>query len=162
MKKLITLFITISLLSCNDGDFDVPEFEFSETIKTCGEYIIYRTNTENTEVIILNLSPSNLGTVEGDKDVNLSSSVTIHYRIFDDAISDNYFCQNIPPATPILLKELIAESGTLHIKTTAIKSSTEEITGYKYSITISDLLFNDIKERIFFESFDFGELEINL
>ena len=162
MKKLITLFITISLLSCNDGDFDVPEFEFSETIKTCGEYIIYRTNTENTEVIILNLSPSNLGTVEGDKDVNLSSSVTIHYRIFDDAISDNYFCQNIPPATPILLKELIAESGTLHITTTAIKSETNEITGYNYSITISDLLFNDIKERIFFESFDFGELEINL
>lgn len=162
MKKLITLFITISLLSCNDGDFDVPEFEFKETVKTCGEYIIYRTNEGDTEVIILNLSSSNLGTVEGDKDVNLSSSVTIHYRIFDDAISDNYFCQNISPATPILLKELIAESGTLHITTTAIKSSTEEITGYKYSITISDLLFYDIKERIFFESFDFGELEINL
>lgn len=162
MKKLIVFFIAFTLLSCNDGDFDVPEFEFEETVKTCGEYIIYRTNTEGTEVIILNLNPSNLDTDEGDKDVKLSSSVTIHYRIFDDAISDNYFCQNIPPATPILLKELIAESGTLHITTTAIKSSTDEITGYKYSITISDLLFNDIKERIFFESFDFGELEINL
>lgn len=162
MKKLIAFFIAFTLFSCNDGDFDVPEFEFTETVKTCGEYIIYRTNTEGTEVIILNLSPSNLGTSEGEKDVNLSSNVTVSYRIFDEAITDSYFCQDIPPATPIILKDLIAESGTLNITTTAIKSSTEEITGYKYFITISDLLFNDVKERIYFESFDFGELDINL
>ena len=162
MKKLIAFFITFTLFSCNDGDFDVPEFEFTETIKTCGEYIIYRTNTEGTEVIVLNLSSSNLGTVEGDKEVAISSGVTIHYRIFDDAISDNYFCQDIPPATPIILKDLMAESGTLNITTTAIKSSTEEITGYTYSITIPNLLFNNIKERIYFETFNFGELEISL
>lgn len=162
MKKLITLIIAISLLSCNDGDFDVPEFEFTETVKTCGEYIIYRTNTEETEVIILNLDPSDLGTVEGVKEVNLSTSVTINYRIFDDAIGDNYFCQDIPPSTPTILKDLSAESGTVNITTTAIKSSSEEITGYNYSITVSHLLFNDTKERIFFETFDFGELKINL
>ena len=33
MKKLITFFIAFTLLSCNDGDFDVPSFEFSEDEK---------------------------------------------------------------------------------------------------------------------------------
>lgn len=161
MKKLITLFIAFTLFSCNDGNFDIPDFEFSETVNKCGEYVLYRTNDEKTEVIVLTLTPSNLGTSEGDDDINISSSVTVVYRIFDDAIGTDYFCQDIPPATPSIVKDIIAESGTIKINTIANLTGTD-ITGYTYSIVIEELLFNDEKERIYFESFDFGELEINL
>jgi len=161
MKKLFTLFIAFTLISCNDGNFDIPDFEFSETVNNCGEYTLYRTNDEETEVIILTLTPSNLGTTEGEKNIDISSSVSVVYRIFDSAIGTAYFCQDIPPSTPNVLKDIIAESGSIKINTTPILAGTE-ITGYTYSIVIEELLFNDDKERIYFESFDFGELEINL
>lgn len=156
MKKLITLFIAFTLFSCNDGDFDVPSFEFSETVNSCGETILYRLSSDKTEVILLTLSSTQLGTTAGEKTYSLSSSLQVIYRIFDDAIDSNYFCQEIPPASPLVLKELEAESGTIIINTTEVFEN-EIVTGYKYEISISELLFLDDNERIFFETFDFGE-----
>ncbi|WP_372793501.1 hypothetical protein [Lutibacter sp.] len=161
MKKIILLFLTISLCSCNDGDFDVPSFEFTSDVKSCGEYVIYKKNSTSTEVIILTLTPTNIGTTIGDKTVAISTTSSVTYRILEDGIDSNYFCQSIPPSTPRVLKELIADSGTINITTAEILTN-EVITGYTYTITISDLLFNDVNERIFFESFDFGILTVNL
>ncbi|UMB61530.1 hypothetical protein MHL31_04820 [Lutibacter sp. A80] len=163
MKKLITFFIAFTLLSCNDGDFDIPDFEFTEDINSCGETILYRLNSGSTEVIILQLSESDLGTTVGEKSYEISTTQNVIYRIFDDAIDSDYFCQEIPPATPQVLKELEAESGTIVINTIAIvddenedENEEEEIIGYTYEITISDLLFLDDNDRIFFETFYFG------
>ena len=152
MKKLITFFLAFSLFSCNDGDYDVPVFEFTDTVHSCGEYVLYITNSNATEVMILTISPENLGVTEGDSSI----STSIIYRIFEEGISDNYFCQDIPPSTPKVVKELIAESGTINITTTTLS------TGSEYTITISDLLFNDDSERIFFENFNFGIFTVNL
>jgi len=161
MKKIITLFLIISLFSCSDGNFDVPSFGFTSNVETCGKYVIYKKNSTSTEVIILTLNPTNLGTIEGDKTVAISTTSSVIYRIFDNGIDSNYFCQSIPPLTPKILKELIALSGTINITTTAILTN-GVITGYTYTITISDLLFNDTSGRILFQSFDFGKLTVNL
>jgi len=161
MKKLILLFLTFSLFSCNDGNFDIPAFEFTTTVNTCGEYILYKTNSNSTEAIVLTLNPTNLGTVEGESSVTISTDLSVIYRIFNNGIESNYFCQDIPPVTPVVVKELIAESGTINILTTA-NLTDSIITSYTYEISISNLLFNDSNERIFFENFDFGTLDINL
>lgn len=161
MKKIITLFLTISLFSCDDGDFDVPEFEFTETVNSCGEYVLYKTNSTSTEVIVLTLNPTHLGTVIGEKSVSIPTSVSVIYRIFNEGIDSDYFCQEIPPLTPTIVKELVATNGTVNILTSEILTD-DVVTGYKHSITISDLLFNDVDERILFESFDFGTIDINL
>lgn len=161
MKKLITLFLALSLFSCNDGDFDVPAFEFSETVNSCGEYILYIKNSTSTEVLVLTLIPTNLGTIEGNKSISISSSSSMIYRIFEEGIGSTYFCQDIPPSTPKILKELTAESGNINITTTKILTN-EVITGYTYTITISELLFNENNERIFFENLDFGIFKVNL
>lgn len=161
MKKLITLFLTISLFSCNDGDFDVPEFEFTEDLNYCGEYVLYKTNSTSTEVLILTLSPSHLDTIAGETPLSIPTSVSVIYRIFNEGIDGTYFCQEIPPLTPTIVKELVATNGTVNILTTEILTD-DVVTGYKHSITISDLLFNDVDERILFESFDFGAIDINL
>lgn len=156
MKKLITLFIAFALFSCNDGDFDVPAFEFTETVNSCGEYVLYKLNSENTEAIILSLSTTQLGTTAGEESYSIPS-VTIIYRIFDEDIDGaNYFCQEIPPSSPTVLKELEAVEGTLTINTTEEKNEDDVITGYTYEINISDLLFFDDNERLYFESFSFG------
>jgi len=161
MKKIVTLFLIISLFSCSDGNFDVPSFEFTSDVQSCGEYVIYKTNSTSTEAIILNLNSTSLGTIEGDKIIEISTTSSVIYRIFEDGIDANYFCQSIPPSTPKVLKELIADSGTITITTAAVLTN-EVITGYSYTITISDLLFNDADERILFQSFDIGELTVNL
>jgi len=161
MKKLITLFIALSLFSCNDGDFDVPAFEFSDTLNSCGEYTIYKKNSTSTEVIILTLIPTDLGTIEGDKSVTISTTSSVIYRIFEDGIDSDYFCQSIPPSTPKILKELTAESGIINISTSEVLTD-DILTGYEYTITISELLFNENNERIFIENLDFGVFTVDL
>ena len=154
MKKLITFFIAFTLLSCNDGDFDVPSFEFSEDVNSCGETLLYRLSPDKTEVILLTLTSTQLGTTVGEKSYAVSSTLNVIYRIFDDAIDTNYFCQEIPPAAPLVLKELEADKGTIIINTNAVIVN-EIITGYTYEISISELLFLDNNERIFFDTFNF-------
>jgi hypothetical protein len=154
MKKIITLFLALSLFSCNDGNFDVPVFEFTNTVNSCGEYILFVTNSDNTEVLVLTLNSTHINNELGGATYSISSGLEVTYRIFEDGIGTDYFCQSIPPLTPIVLKELSAESGTINI-------TTEEISnGYTYTITISDLLFNDNNERILFETLDFGVFTI--
>ena len=155
MKKLITFFIAFTLLSCNDGDFDVPSFEFSEDVNSCGETLLYRLSPDKTEVILLTLTSTQLGTTVGEKSYAVSSTLNVIYRIFDDAIDTNYFCQESPPAAPLVLKELEADKGTIIINTNAVIVN-EIITGYTYEISISELLFLDNNERIFFDTFNFG------
>jgi hypothetical protein len=155
MKKLFTLFIAFTLFSCNDGDFDIPAFEFTDTINTCGEYLLYKTNSENTEAIILSLTNAQLGTTEGEKTYPISTTLKVTYRIFDEKIGTDYFCQEIPPSTPLVLKELVANEGSIFINTIAVIED-EVVTGYTYDISIKNLLFLDNNERIYFETMDFG------
>ncbi len=156
MKKIITLFLAFSLFSCNDGNFDVPIFEFTDTVNSCGEYILYVANSDDTEVLVLSLNTTHINNELGDTTYSISSSLEVNYRIFEDGIGTGYFCQAIPPITPIVVKELSAESGTIHITTA------ETSNGYSYTITISDLLFNDSDERILFETLNFGVFSLTL
>ena len=160
MKKLITLSIAFLLLSCNDGDFDVPIFEFTSKVESCGEYILYIANSNNTEVLALNLSTSHINTDLGENSFAISTSM-VNYRIFAEGIGANYYCTAIPPSSPKVLKELIAQSGMIHITTSEIITD-DVLTGYNYTITISDLLFNDNDERIFLENLEFGDFIVNL
>lgn len=159
MKKILILFLAFTLNACNDGDFDVPVFEFTEKVNMCGKFVLYIASTNSTEVLVLTLPSTALGT---DPTVSLpiSTTVTATYRIFDKGITSTYFCQAIPPLEPKILKDLKAkEEGTINIAATKILAN-GVVTGYSYEITISNLNFNDGEERIFFESFNFGTLEI--
>jgi len=162
MKKLLTLFLALTLFSCNDGDFDTPEFEFEDTIYSCDEYVLYVTNSSSTETMIMTLTNSELGTTVGEETFSVSSSREIIYRLFDDAIGSDYFCQIIPPTSPKVLSELNAESATINIVTSEVLDDDDILTGYSYDISISDLLFIDGDERIFYESFPFGTFEIDI
>jgi hypothetical protein len=158
MKKLVTLIILAVFTSCNDGDFDVPAFEFSETVSSCGEYLLYVTNSSKTEALILNLTTNEINEIEGTNSFSISSTITITYRIFEDAIGTSYFCQTIPPSSPNVIKELVADSGSVNITTTLTTEEDSNI--YTYDISMSDLLFFDGNERIFFETLNFGTFTI--
>ena len=164
MKKILTLLLIFSLSSCSDGDFDVPSFNFTDTVTSCGEYVLYVTNSSKTELLALSLVKTHLGTTAGEKTIDIGStaaatSIKATYRIVASAIGTDYFCQNIPPLEPKVSKELIATSGTVTIKTTEVLSGTT-ITGYKHEISLNQLLFFDGTERVFFETFPFGTITV--
>lgn len=161
MKKILTLFLIITLFSCNDGDLDVPSFDFEDTVNSCGEYVLYVENSSGTEVLAITLTNGELGTTVGEESYDTSTSLLVVYRIFDDEISSSYFCQDIPPTTPEVVSSLDAESATINIVTTEIIEDSV-VTGYSYEISISDLLFMDGDDRIYYESLDFGTFEVDL
>jgi len=162
MKKIITLFIALSFFSCNDGDFDVPEFQFTEDVYGCwNDLILYITSSSNTETMVMTLIEGELGTTVGEASYTISSQREVVYRIFDDGIGSDYFCQAIPPIEPKVIKELIADEGKVNIITTEIYTDLV-LTGYSYEITLSDLVFLDNDDMIFFENFIFGTYEIEL
>jgi hypothetical protein len=163
MKKTILLLcLSIGLLSgCNDGDFDVPAFEFTEELHTCGTYVLYRTSASNTEAIIMTLSSSSLPKISGEKTLDLTETNSVSYRIFSEAIGSNYFCQDIPPVEPYILKELHASGGTIRIVTEEILSN-GTLSGYAHTVRVENLIFADGEERILFETFLFGTLEVAL
>ncbi|MDD3721483.1 MAG: hypothetical protein PHW92_03200 [Lutibacter sp.] len=160
MKKLLILFLAFTLNACNDGDFDIPDFEFTEEVNMCGEFVLYISNTKSTEVMVLTLPPTAIDTIVQVQELPISATVTATYRIFDKGITKNYFCQDIPPLEPKILKELNAdERGIINITTTEILKDSLR-TGYSHKITISELLFKDGEERTYYENFNFGTLEI--
>lgn len=160
MKKLIIPFLTFLLVGCNDGNFDVPAFEFSDTVNSCGEYILYKTNSNKTEVLVVTLNPEHFGTALNETSIfKISSALKVTYRIFKEGIASDYFCQSIPPSTPTVLKELIADSGSVNITTTAIETNGNSTT-YTYEIFLTDLLFTDESERVYFETLSIGTFTI--
>ena len=161
MKKIITLIIALSFFSCNDGDFETPEFEFEDTIYSCFEYVLYVTNSNKTEAMVMTLIDGQLGTTVGLASYPVSSSLEIVYRLFDAGIGNDYFCQLIPATTPNVLTEFNADSAMVNIITAEIYKD-NVLTGYSYEITISDLLFIDGSDQIFYETFPFGTYTINL
>jgi hypothetical protein len=161
MKKIITLFIALSFLSCNDGDFDVPGFEFTDEVYGCWNYILYVTSSNKTETMVMTLIDEEIGTEIGEKSYPISPSLEVVYRIFNEGIGTDYFCQAIPPTSPKVIKELDAASGFVNIITSEIFEN-NVLVGYSYEITILDLLFMDNNERIYFETFKFGTYIIML
>jgi hypothetical protein len=124
MKKLVLLFSTVALLSCDDGNQDTPEFNFDNVIiNDCGNLVLSQIN--GTEVFIIELDEDNtedafLTELREDGEtftLSESGSNTITYRTFDSEPTTDYFCQNIPPTSPTVTNEWTG-TGDLIVTTT--------------------------------------------
>lgn len=155
LKKFILFAFMFLITSCDDGDFQSLDFQFTDTINSCGSYLLYRANSSNTEVLVITLTDSELGTTEGEKTYSVEGNISVIYRLFNEAIGSTYFCGDIPPATPTIIKSLSASSET-SISITTTKS--EDSDKYQYSIVLSNLLFED-DNRFYFDTFSFGTFE---
>lgn len=165
MKKLLVLFIAFTLVSCDDGEFNVPAFDFEDEVYGCGENsALYITSSADTEAMVMTLIDDELGTEVGTESYSITSTRQVVYRIFSEGIGSDYFCQSIPPTVPAVITELIAaEGGTINITTSEVYTD-EELTGYNYEIILTDLLFVDEDGlEISYETFAFGnDYEIDI
>ena len=122
MKQFFIFLLFFSTLSCSDGNQAEPEFNFSNVaINDCGELVLFKINENETLIIELsglNVNNTFLTQVHENENFSLSEngSNKITYRVFDDKPTATYFCQNIPPTTPLVLNEWLG-SGNLVVNT---------------------------------------------
>ena len=125
MKKYGFLAVLSLLLACDDGDFNVPSFDFDGlTINSCGNTILNKITSSGTESLILQLNIDNTDDVFFKTPLDSvlvriepGTNNTMFYKIFNDAITSSYFCVEIPPSTPIVTEEWFGE-GDLYITNT--------------------------------------------
>ena len=123
MKKLFNLISAILLCSsCNDGDIVLTNFDFDDqNLEICGDvgdYVFFKVNTSIKESISLRLNTTVvLFTEPGIVAYILNESNFVNYRKFSEDVSSSYFCNNIPPTSPLADQDYIATSGTALLTT---------------------------------------------
>ncbi|MFT6369774.1 MAG: hypothetical protein ACJAWH_000854 [Maribacter sp.] len=144
MKKNIGLILLLLCISCDDGDLQIETVDFDsiETPDSCTAVsaatsnLLFKINKD--EALILEL-PSGLLKNEASSAVitsGISSTTKLTYRIFTDDISTNYFCDELPPTSPTVSEEIIAEAGAILVTTTAVDSET-----FQHEIELSGISF---------------------
>ena len=135
MRKLFFISILLSLFSsCNDGDIIVTDFNFeASNLNNCGgpgAYVFYNINNSLfAESISLFLETSDILFLESGIVEYVLNGITyaVNYRKYDNDITDDYFCSNIPPTTPSVTIEFLGASGIAVLTTIVTKNDEDGI-----------------------------------
>jgi len=144
MKKLLFLVLSLVLFSCDDGDLQIETLDFDsiDTIESCNDVSV---NTQNLlfkingdEALIIELPNGLLKNETTTNDIvsEVPSNTKITYRIFSENVSNSYFCDDVPPVSPIVTEEISAEDGQVFITTIAVDDTT-----YEHTIRLSGISF---------------------
>lgn len=170
MKQILGLLICAFILnSCDDGDIAFKKFNFDPTaaVNKCTTNNGLYFKIKNSEALILKIPATsflNEETATGSpRKLTINSTNQVLYRLFNDVVSNTYFCSDIPPATPIVFDEWNATegvqdiSGTIEIATTKIlNTTTQAITGYNHLITFRNITFKKTSNALVYEEYVFG------
>lgn len=147
-KTFIFLLISIFIISCDDGDKIVTNFDFDSDsdLRLCKveeKNVLYIINSDPDEAIAFTFNDANFeGTfIEDDVSqslfVDLEGNNKLIYRTFDASLSSGsaYFCSGIPPTEPKVLQEFESKNGgDIELTTYLIE---EEINEQENTITRS-------------------------
>ncbi|MDH7446844.1 hypothetical protein [Aquimarina sp. 2201CG14-23] len=125
MKKLFLLLISLTIVSCDDGDIIVTSFEFDDVdLQLCkgsatDEFVFFKINTSINEAISYNFIDAEYSdTIPTTTPITFELSNTDNgftYRQFNNTITADYYCSNIPDSNIIVTEELIGVSGQTEI-----------------------------------------------
>ena len=137
MRKLFSLFFAASmLLSCNDGEIIVTDFNFEDPqLNWCGDtesQVLYKINNTGVNEAIafrFDLATPTLQFLlaeEGRLTIPLNGTTNqVVYRVFDGEVDRNYFCNEIPPVSPQVTREFRSTTGGEVIITSTIANATD-------------------------------------
>ena len=161
MRRIYFLFLIVILFfSCDDGSFQVDNFDFSTgTTQSCNQetnnFFIYRLSSN--EVLIVRvpqstftydvtplLSPNTL-----DPILINNNAIQVVYRLYNGAVTNNTLCSLLPPIAPTVVDEWIATSGTINVVTNVTKvdntgissDNATRINGYNHEIEFRNINF---------------------
>jgi len=162
MKHLFVGILILSIWACDDGDLKIETIDFDdiELITTCDEpatiasQLFFKINGD--EALILELEGGFLDQGEIITESVIPSRSKLTYRLFNGDVSENYFCDEIPPKSPNVIEEIEAEDGLVLLETTLNTAGD----AYIHKLRLSDITFvNDVGERITdLRVTDFGEV----
>ncbi|MCG2461950.1 hypothetical protein K8352_14415 [Flavobacteriaceae bacterium F89] len=150
MQKIVLISFLFLMVSCNDGDLQIETIDFDNSaLQYCGPAttittVFFKINQDET--LILDLQSGILKNQVSDSVIvsTVPDQSQITYRIFSDNVTTNYFCDAIPPITPVVLQEINGEGGEVQITTTTKDSIT-----YDHMIKLSGIsLVDDSGHRI--------------
>lgn len=128
MKKNLSLFVLFLLIvACDDGDLTIETLDFDSirTVQSCEdvsptlENILFKINDKDALILELPaLAIKNEVGTNVEFNVTATGTTRITFRIFSDTVTTAYFCSDIPVTEPIVIDEIIAQSGTVLITTT--------------------------------------------
>jgi len=123
-KIFFSIVVAVLFYGCQDGDIITTTFDFEDTdLQFCGGpggYLFYQINDANTESLSVRFGNTEQLFLETDTlDINLNGSSNFaNFRIFNGEVDSDYFCNEVPPTTPSVNTEYIANSGILRLITT--------------------------------------------
>ncbi|AEE20108.1 hypothetical protein JM84_2582 [Dokdonia sp. Hel_I_63] len=136
MKKLTLLLALIFfIVSCDDGDvivtqldFDDVELQLCENVGNVSNYVFYKTKSSTNEALALQFETDEpiFTEVNTSYSVLLSGTDQYSYRVFNGDPS-NYFCNAIPPTSPVVQEEFISTDGLVEIFTRGTESDADFI-----------------------------------
>lgn len=167
MKRVLFFLLLFLLSACNDGDLDISSFEFEERVNICGtnSYTLYKLSPDQQrEALIVTLSDQQ---IRKDEDivppvnVGLNSPYTVTYRLFDEKLTNDYFCAAVPPVTPKVIKDWRGVSGTIAVENQPVYDEAgANIIGWRHYIVLIDVVLQvDDQELKLDETYVFGTLE---
>lgn len=117
---LISAVILGVLSSCDDGDLIFTSFDFEDqALNFCGgesSLVFFKINDDTQEAIALNIEgTSEMFLQEEIPDINLSATNFVTFRSFNGTIDASYFCSSVPPSTPEVTNEFLAENGVARL-----------------------------------------------
>lgn len=167
MKRILSIIALVFLINaCDDGDLQVENIDFEDvTAQKCSSKdVIYKIKDSEILFIEIPLETYFLNDetpVDTPRTVQISSTVKVTYRQYNGNVTQDNICPTVPSATPNVLEEWTATSGTIQITSTAIKSTNSttgstRITGYKHYIVFKNITFQKPTGIQTYETYVFG------
>lgn len=125
-KFLYLLCLSLICFTCDDGDIIVVELDFDDTFKACGELVFYKTKTDPSESLsiqVQGLTVDQILAVGDDNSLTLTRTVNgttnrITYRTYGtEPNANDLFCNDVPPANIDIKSSSESTSGTITITT---------------------------------------------
>ena len=152
-KSILAAFAFLALLltACDDGDLQIETLDFdSVSAESCDSPITTSTSIffkiNGDEALILELADDLLvnEVTEDPRTSTFPTSSMLTYRIFNGSVSSSYFCDDIPPISPVVIEEIEASGGTVMVTTTS-----EDGITFTHTIALEGVtLLNGTNERI--------------
>jgi len=165
MKKLFAIVFVFLNLSCDDGNFEIPSFEFEETVNYCDEYLLYKLSTNGqVETLMVTLTTQQIRNSEdlvAPVQVAPTGLFQVTYRIFDDRVTSSYFCALVPATEPKTVKNWVGIDGIIFVQNEAVYNDDEtEIIAYNHIISIKDLVLESGENKMKFDVlYEYGEFQ---
>lgn len=153
MNRVLLVFILCFFCSCDDGDLIIETIDFNDTsisfcesTATVNSTLFFKIQT--TEALVLQLQ-SGLLKNEVSADTIISAvpgQSQLTYRTFTENVSNNYFCDVVPPVIPTVTDEFEGERGEVLITTV---QNENDSTIFELKIELSGISFvNSSGQRI--------------